>query len=83
MPECTNPVQCQTAHREECTCACHGTNHSILRKGLDSDVPEEQEAAQEKLDNLKAQQSVLKKQHRKERRQRRAEAHKIATSSST
>jgi len=74
MPECTNPVQCQTAKREECTCGCDGANHSILRQLLNN--PETQADGETKLAELKSQQTELKKSKRVERRKRRAEARK-------
>lgn len=76
MPECSNPAQCQTASRELCTCACAGANHGILRKLLDSHIPEERHDGEERLKVLQEKQTVLKKQKRKERRQRRVEARK-------
>ena len=83
MPECTNPVQCQTAKREECTCGCGGANHSILRAGLESKDPEVHKQAEEKLEELKQHQVVLKKLKRKERKQKRAEKRKAETKVST
>ena len=77
MPECTNPVQCQTAKRIECTCGCGGANHSILRKLLDN--PETQADGEEQLAGLRTQQSKLKKVKRVQRRQKRAEARKAET----
>jgi len=74
MPECTNPVQCQTAKRELCTCGCGGANHGILRKLLDN--PETQAEGEEKLAELRKRQAELKKTKRAARRQKRAEARK-------
>ena len=79
MPECSNPVQCQAAKREECTCACGGSNHSILRKYLDSSIPEEVQEGEELLSALKVKQAVLKKYKRVQRRQNRAAARKALT----
>lgn len=76
MAECTNPVQCQTAKRVECTCGCGGANHSILRKLLDN--PETQADGEEKLAELRKHQEELKKAKRKERREKRAAARKAA-----
>ena len=74
MPDCTNPVQCQTAVRVECTCSCGGVNHSALRKLLDSS--ETQAEGEEKLAELRKHQEELKKANRVKRRQKRAEARK-------
>lgn len=76
MPECSNPIQCQTAKREECTCSCGGANHGVLRKYLDSGVPEERQEGEEKLRALRESQATLKKKKRKERREKRAAARK-------
>jgi len=70
MPDCSNPIQCQTAKRAECTCACKGANHGVLRKMMES--PETKGEGEQKLQELKSQQETLKKQKRKVRRQRRA-----------
>ena len=78
MPECSNPVQCQIAKRLECTCGCGGANHSKLRPGLDSSDPPTKLQAEEQLTALKQQQSELKKQHRIERRKKRAAARKVS-----
>ena len=77
MPGCSNPIQCQTAKRELCTCACGGANHSILRKYLDSLIPEEKALGEERLKELREAQATLKAQKRRERRQRRVKAKKI------
>ena len=78
MPECSNPVQCQTAKREECTCDCGGANHGVLRKLLESDDPSTQAQAEEQLSVLKQTQAKLKKEKRVARRQRRAELKKVS-----
>ena len=77
MPQCSNPIQCQTAKREECTCDCHGANHSILRKYLDSDQPEERHEGEALLEALRETQKGLKATKRKERRQKRAAAKQV------
>mgnify|MGYP001614047535 CR=1 FL=1 len=74
MVGCSNPVQCQTAKRVECTCACGGANHSVLRKLLDN--PETSSEGEEGLKELKEQQTKLKKEKRIERRKNRAVARK-------
>ena len=74
MPECTNPVQCQTAKRIECTCGCGGANHAKLRQLLDN--PETQSQGEEKLAELRRVQAGLKKAKRLARRQKRAESKK-------
>jgi len=74
MPDCSNPIQCQMAKRAECTCACKGANHGILRKLIEN--PETEDEGERKLQELKSKQEVLKKQKRKERRQKRAAAQK-------
>ena len=76
MPNCSNPVQCQMAKRELCTCACGGANHGILRKMMDN--PETREDAELQLAELRKRQTELKKQKRIERRKKRAEARKAA-----
>ena len=76
MPNCSNPLQCQMAVRELCTCDCRGANHSILRKLFDN--PETKSEGREKLEELKQHQAELKKVKRVERRKRRAEARKAA-----
>lgn len=70
MPACSNPIQCQMAKRAECTCDCNGANHSILRKMMEN--LETKEEGEQKLQELKSTQEVLKKQKRKVRRQKRA-----------
>jgi len=75
MPECSNPVQCQLAKRELCTCACGGANHGVLRKMMDN--PETREDAELQLTELRKHQAELKKQKRIERRKKRAEAKKV------
>ena len=74
MPNCTNPVQCQTAKRIECTCGCGGANHAKLRQLLDN--PETQSQGEEKLAELRKVQAGLKKAKRLARRQKRAESKK-------
>ena len=74
MAECTNPVQCQTAKRVECTCGCGGSNHAKLRQLLDN--PETQAEGEEKLAELRKVQAELKKSKRLARRQKRAEVKK-------
>ena len=76
MPDCSNPIQCQLARRELCTCACQSKNHGILRRYLDSSIPEERTLGEEKLKELREHQVALKAQKRKERRQRRVEIRK-------
>ena len=76
MPNCSNPIQCQLARREECTCDCGGANHAALRRYFDSVIPEEVKEGEEKLKELRQQQATLKTKKRKERRQRRADARK-------
>ena len=76
MPDCTNPVQCQTAVRVECTCGCGGANHGKLRQLLDN--PETQIDGEERLAELREVQAELKKTKRTERRQKRAKARKVA-----
>ena len=75
MPNCSNPLQCQMAVRELCTCDCKGANHSILRKLFDN--PETKVEGKEKLEELKQRQAELKKAKRVERRKRRTEARKV------
>ena len=74
MPECSNPVQCQMAKREECTCDCDGANHGFLRRMMAD--PETAESAEKLLIGLKKSQEEIKKQKRKVRRERRAAAKK-------
>jgi len=74
MPNCTNPVQCQTAKRIECSCGCGGANHAKLRQLLDN--PETQSQGEEKLAELRKVQAGLKKAKRLARRQKRAESKK-------
>jgi len=76
MPECSNPVQCQTASRELCTCACGGANHAELRQLLNN--PSTQAEGEEKLAELRKVQTELKKTKRVERRKKRADAKKAA-----
>ncbi len=75
MPECSNPVQCQMAKRELCTCACDGANHGKLRRLLDN--PETHEDAELQLTELRKHQAELKKQKRIDRRKKRVEARKL------
>jgi len=74
MPACSNPIQCQLARRVECTCACQGKNHAILRKMMED--PETEAEGKEKLEELRKHQTELKKVKRVERRKKRAEAKK-------
>ena len=74
MAVCSNPIQCQMAVRELCTCACGGANHGVLRKLFDN--PETISEGEEKLKELKEQQMKLKKEKRIERRKRRAASKK-------
>lgn len=74
MPDCSNPVQCQMAKRELCTCACGGANHAKLRVMMDN--PETREDAELQLTELKKHQAELKKAKRIERRKKRAETRK-------
>ena len=76
MPDCSNPVQCQTAKRVLCTCDCNGTNHGKLRAGLDSPDSQVKAQAEDQLKDLKKHQLELKKQKRIERRKKRVEARK-------
>src|SRR5271157_6001821 len=69
--KCSNPIQCQMAEREECSCACGGVNHGILRAKLISSDPAVVSAAQVELNNLRDEQERLKKLKSKSRRQRR------------
>ena len=72
MSECSNPVQCQMAKREECTCGCLGANHGILRKMMGD--PGTQLQAEEMLSALKERVASEKKLKKVERRKKRAEA---------
>ena len=74
MAICSNPVQCQTAKREECTCACSGANHGILRKMLEN--PDTHGEAEQRLEELKELQAEMKKAKKVERRKKRAEKKK-------
>ena len=74
MVQCSNPVQCQLAKREYCSCGCGGANHAILRKMMES--PETAAEGKEKLEELQKHQAELKKQKRIDRRKKRAEARK-------
>jgi len=76
MSQCSNPIQCVTAKRTKCTCACRGQNHGILRSFLDSENPEIRKIGEEKLEFLKVQQEKLKKQKQRERRLKRTEKRK-------
>lgn len=76
MPKCSNPIQCQTAERDECKCACNGANHGRLHPLLISDIPEQRAEGEQQLKDLREQQEKDQKEKRKERRQRRAEAKK-------
>ena len=76
MVQCSNPIQCQLAVRDYCSCACGGSNHSKLRQLLDNDDPSTQAEGEEKLAELKKVQEGLKKTKRLARRQKRAEAKK-------
>ena len=75
MPECSNPVQCQLARRTECTCACQGANHGILRGLMES--PDTRAQGEQQLEELKAQQAELKRVRKKDRWQRRAAERKV------
>jgi len=72
--ECSNPVSCQTAKREECRCDCGGANHGKLRGLLDN--PETQHDGETQLAELRSHQEELKKAKRVERRKKRAEVKK-------
>lgn len=74
MVSCSNPLQCQLASRVECTCACQGKNHGILRKMIGN--PETETEGKQKLEELQKHQAELKKVKRVERRKKRAEARK-------
>ena len=76
MPPCSNPIQCQLAKRELCTCDCGGANHGVLRKMMEN--PETHEDAEHLLAELRKRQTELKKTKRVERRKNRAEARKAA-----
>ena len=78
MPECSNPVQCQTSKRDLCTCACGGIYHQKLSKLLNN--PETQTQGEELLKELRVKQAELKKVKRTQRRQRRAVERKANTS---
>jgi len=79
VPDCSNPIQCQTAKRPECTCACEGANHGALRRFLDSKDPVEREEGEQKFKELKEAQAEVQRQKRIGRRKRRAEARKVAS----
>ena len=76
MPACSNPIQCQMAVRELCTCDCGGANHAKLRLMMEN--PETREDAEQQLTELRKHQAELKKVKRINRRKKRTEARKIA-----
>lgn len=76
MPPCSNPIQCQMAKRELCTCDCGGANHGVLRRMMEN--PETEAEGRQKLEELRKHQAELKKVKRVERRKNRAEARKAA-----
>ena len=76
MPQCSNPVQCQTAKRPECTCDCLGANHGHLRLLLESENPHEEATGKSLLAELKVAQAAFKKDKKTDRRKKRAEMKK-------
>lgn len=78
MTQCSNPIQCQLAKREECSCNCQGENHGKLLTGLTSSDPEVVAQAQKDLMELRANQAKLKKEKSTARRKRRALLRKTA-----
>ena len=78
MVQCSNPIQCQMAEREECKCKCMGTNHGVLRQKLTSTDPAVVEAAQLELQKLREDQEKLKNEKAKLRRQKRDAMEKAA-----
>jgi len=71
MAQCSNPIGCQMAKREECLCDCRGANHGRLRLRLADSNPEVAAQAQQELVDLRITQAKLKKDKSKTRRLRR------------
>ena len=76
--KCSNPIQCQMAVREECSCNCHGENHGKLRLRIDSTDPTIQAQAKVDLEQLRFDQKKLQKEKSSIRRHNRSARRKSA-----